>query len=98
MDYFPALVMLWVMCTGFCVFGNILYHSYIDPLIGISFPENVTVIEEECGLQHHINVSWEVSRYYKLLLYHVYNMLVDNNNNTQSAAIAHMPSTTHPFS
>ena len=32
-------------------------------MIGLSFPENVTVIEEECGLQHHINVSWEVSRY-----------------------------------
>ena len=40
-----------------------LYHSYIDPMIGLSLPENVEVIEVECGLQHHINVSWEVSRY-----------------------------------
>ena len=42
-----------------------LYNDviYITPMIGLSFPENVTVIEEECGLQHHITVFWEVSEY-----------------------------------
>ena len=29
--------------------------------IGLPFPKNVVAVEEECGLQHHINVSWEVS-------------------------------------
>ena len=29
--------------------------------IGLPFPENIVAVEKECGLQHHIDVSWEVS-------------------------------------
>ena len=43
-------------------------------MIGLSFPENVTVIEEECGLQHHINVSWEVSRYCNKYCYYIHDI------------------------
>ena len=29
--------------------------------LGLAFPENVRAVEEECGLQQLVNVSWEVS-------------------------------------
>ena len=31
------------------------------PMIGLSFPETLTAIEEKCGLQQLINVFWDVS-------------------------------------
>ena len=38
-------------------------------LLGLPFPENVQAIEEECGIQSLINISWEVGshRYTQLL-------------------------------
>ena len=32
-----------------------------DIVLGLPFPENVQAIEEECGIQSVINISWEVS-------------------------------------
>jgi hypothetical protein len=40
--------------------GTLNYGS-VDTYCGLPFPENVVAVEETCGLQHHINVSWENS-------------------------------------
>ena len=35
--------------------------SWVHFSLGLAFPENVRAVEEECGLQQLVNVSWEVS-------------------------------------
>ena len=51
-------------CSEFSILDEEMFIYKINmstKCIGFPFPENVVAIEEECGLQYQMNISWKVS-------------------------------------